>query len=72
MPTRKGDIIAATDVAPKAVPISVGVNPSPFIQEPIETPQVPQTKNCAKNRIEIWMRAWGFMAMDLKTFRAEY
>jgi hypothetical protein len=55
----KGEIIAASEVAAKAVPICVALKPSPFIQVPMDTPHAPQTKNWKKNRIEIWRRAFG-------------
>jgi len=57
----KGEIIAAMEVAPKAFPMSTGLNPSVLIHVPIETPQVPQMKNWMKKRREILKRAAGFM-----------
>ncbi len=38
----------------------------------METPQVPQMKNWAKNRIDIFMRAVVFMGLDLKTDDVNY
>jgi hypothetical protein len=60
----KGEIIAAMEVAPKAFPMSTGLNPSVVIHVPIETPQVPQMKNWMKKRREILKRADGFMGRE--------
>src|SRR4051812_5566716 len=67
MPTKNGEIMAASEVAPYAEPICSPVKPIFVIQVPSERLQQLQMKNWKKKRIESRMREEGFIAHLCKT-----
>ena len=64
MPTKKGEIIAAMAVVPKARPICSPLNPSVCPSHvPVVTDQAPQTKYWRNISVESFSRTVGCMGL---------